>query len=206
MVSEPLLWPFLSSLIFLSVTPFSFNIASAIITTVAAFHRWTFDVIQPSSLGSGPAAAVVKKFHTARTTAARITITNIAPIAVLKLPQRLSRADLQNRERFNVIGDRTRPYAPLKVSERLITHSMRLHTPPGPSTRRHAPPRACTRLFSLADVSPSDVICHVICWHHLPRHLLTSSADVICHASADVIVWPDRWLWPLTFSVQVLLT
>ena len=116
MVSEPLLWPFLSSLVFLSVTPFSFNIASAITTTVAAFRRWTVDVIQSSSLGSGPAAAVVKEFHTAQTTAARITVTNIAPIAVLNLPQRSSRADLQNHGRFNVIGDRTRPHAPSRVA------------------------------------------------------------------------------------------
>ena len=143
MVSEPLLWPFLSSLVFISVTPFFFfNIASAIITTVAAFHRWTSDVIQPSSLGSGPATAVVKEFHTAQTTAARITVTNIAPIAVLKLPQRSSRADLQNRGRFNVIGDRTRPHAPLKVSERLIT---RHQDPPRASTRRHAPEFLCWR-------------------------------------------------------------
>ena len=165
MVSEPLLWPFLSSLVFISVTPFFFfNIASAIITTVAAFRRWTSDVIQPSSLGSGPATAVVKEFHTAQTTAARITVTNIAPIAVLKLPQRSSRADLQNRGRLNVIGDRTHPHALLKVSERLITRS----------TRHHAS-------VSPADVSPSDVIWHVICWHHLltssVTHLLTSSFD-----------------------------
>ena len=139
MVSEPLLWHFLSSLVFISVTPFFFfNIASAITTTAAAFHRWTADIIQPLSLGSGPAAAVVKEFHTAQTTAARITVTNIAPIPVLNLPQRSSRADLQNRGRFNVIGDSTRPHAPPKVSERLITRS----------TRRQDPPRAVTRLYA----------------------------------------------------------
>ena len=138
MVSEPLLWPFLSSLVFISVTPFLFNIASAITTTAANFRRSTSNVIQPSSLGSGPAAAVVKEFHTAQTTSAHITVTNITPIAVLKLPQRSSCADLQNRERFNVIGDRTCPHAPLKVSERLITRSTRRHSPPGPSTRLHA--------------------------------------------------------------------
>ena len=161
MVSEPLLWPFLSSLVFISVTPFFFNIASAITTTVAAFRRWTADVIQPSSLGSGPAAAVVKEFHTAQTTAARITVTNIAPIAVLNLPQRSSRADLQNRGRFNIIGDRTRPHAPLKVSKRLIT-------------RRQDPPHAVTRLHApgvpLLTLALGDVICHVIAM---------SSADVI---------------------------
>ena len=118
-------------------------------------------------MGSGLAAAVVKKFHTAQTTAARITATNIAPIAVLKLPQRSSRADLQNRERFNVIGDRTRPHAPLKVSERLITRSTRRHDPPRAVTRRHAPARARVPLLTSA---LGDVIYHVIA---------TSSADII---------------------------
>ena len=144
-VSEPLLWPFLSSLVFLSVTPFSFNIVFAITTTVAAFRRWTADVIHPSSLGFGPATVVVKEFHTAQTTAARITVTNIAPIAVLNLPQRSSRADLQNRGRFNVIGDRMRRHAPLKFSERLITRSTCRQDPPRAVTRLHAPGFLCWR-------------------------------------------------------------
>ena len=159
MVSESLLWHFLSSLVFISVTPFFFNIASAITTTAVAFRRSTSNFIQPSSLGSGPAAAVVKEFHTAQTTAARITATNIAQIAVLKLPQRSSRANLQNRERFNIIGDCTRPHAPLKVSVRLITRS----------TRRHAPARACFLLLTSALVTSSatssaDVIVWPDCW------------------------------------------
>ena len=145
MVSEPLLWPFLSSLVFISVTPFFFNIASVITTTAAAFRHRTSDVIQPSSLGSGPAAVVVKEFHITQTTAARITATNIAPITVLKLPQRSSRVDLQNCERFNVIGDRTRPHAPLKVSVRLITRSTRRQDPPRTATRLHAPVFSCWR-------------------------------------------------------------
>ena len=146
---------------------FFFNIASAITTTAAAFHRWTSDVIQPSSLGSRPAAAVVKEFHTAQTTAARITATNIASITVLKLPQRSSCADLQNRESLNTVEDRMHPHAPLKVSVRLITRSMRRHVPPGSAMRSHAPSHTCTCQFSPTDVSPR--------WHHLPRHLMTSS-------------------------------
>ena len=150
MVLEPLLWPFLSSPVFISVTLFFFfNIASAITTTAAAFRRWTSDVIQPSSLGSEPAAAVVKEFHTAQTTATRITATNIAPITVLKLPQRSSCADLQNRESLNAVGDSTRPHASLKVSVRLITRSTRRHAPPSSSTRRHSSPCASTRLHAL---------------------------------------------------------
>ena len=120
---------------------FFFNIASAITTTAVAFHRWTSDVIQPSSLGSGPAAAVVKEFHTAQTTAARITATNIASITVLKPPQRSSCADLQNRESLNAIGDRTRPHAPLKVC--MDDHAF--HGPSRASRLLHAPGFSCWR-------------------------------------------------------------
>ena len=147
MVSEPLLWPFLNSLVFISVTLFFFNITSTIITTAATFRRWTSDVIHPSSLGSGLAAAVVKEFHSAQTTAARITATNIAPITVLKLPQRSSCVDLQNCESLNVV-DRTRPHALLKVSVRLITRSTRCHTSSGSSTHLHAPSGSSTRLHA----------------------------------------------------------
>ena len=185
MVSEPLLWPFLSSLVFISVTPF-FNIASAITTTATAFRRWTSDVTQPSSLGSEPTAAVIKEFHTAQTTIVCITATNIAPITVLKVPQRLSCIDLQNRESLNAVGDYTCPHAPLKVSVRLITSRLFRSRAP---TRCHAPPCAPTRL-------------------------LTSSTSALACAVVDVILWlwvfdrwllgwlltlTGRWLWPLTF-------
>ena len=148
MVSEPLLWPFLSSLVFISVTPFFFNIASAITTTAAAFCCWTSDIIQPSSLGFGPATVIVKEFHTTQTTVARITATNIAPITVWKLPQRSSCTDLQNCESLNAVGDRMRPHAPLRVSVRLITRSTHRHAPLGSSMRLHVLSRAATRLHA----------------------------------------------------------
>ena len=185
MVSKPLLWLFLSSLVFISVTPFFFNIASAITTTAATFRRWTSDVIQPSSLSFGLAAAVVREFHTAQTTAPRITVTNIAPITVLKVPQRSSYADLQNRESLNAVKDRTHPHTPLKVlygRSRTPRASRLRHAPSRSAMHFHAPARAS---FLLLTSAPGDVICHVIYWCHLPSHLLTSS---------------------LTFSVQVLLT
>ena len=121
MVSEPLLWPFLSSLVFISVTSFLLLNVSAITTVAAASCCWTSDVIQPSSLGSGPAAAVVKEFHTAQTIALCITAVNIAPISFLKVPLRSSSADLHIRGTFAAIGDRTRPHAPLKDSATMIT-------------------------------------------------------------------------------------
>ena len=122
-----------------------FNIASAITTTAAAFRCWTSDVIQSSSLGSGPAVAVVKEFHTAQTTAAHITATNIAPITVLKLPQRSSRVDLQNRERFNVIGDHTRPSKFLYSWSCAPRAARTLNASSRAATRCHAPAFSCWR-------------------------------------------------------------
>ena len=178
MVSKPLLWPFLSSLVFISVTHFFFHITSAITTTTAAFRRWTSDVIQPSSLGSGLAAAVVKEFHTAQTTAARITTTNIAPITILKLPQRSSCANLQNRESLNAVGDRTRRSKFLYGWSRA----------PRASRLLHAPPRA---RFLLLTSALGDIICHDICWRHCwPDRWLTLTLIV------DFSTW-------LTFLVQV---
>eukprot|EP00261_Vitis_vinifera_P037745 XP_019078988.1 PREDICTED: uncharacterized protein LOC109123509 [Vitis vinifera] len=78
----------------------------------------------PSSLGFGPAAAVIKEFHTAQTTALCITAANIAPISFLNVPLRSSSVDLHIRGTLAAIGDRTRPHAPLKDSTTLIT---RLH-------------------------------------------------------------------------------
>ena len=144
MVSEPLLWYFLSSLVFISVTSF-FNNASAITTAVAASRRWTTDVIQPSSLGSRPAAAVVKEFHTAQNTALCITTVNIAPITFLKVPQRSSCADLHICGNLDAIGDCTRH------SKLLFRWSCATRAPTRrsffsrASTRRHAPPRVVTR-------------------------------------------------------------
>ena len=123
MVSKPLLWHFLNNLVFISVTFFLSLNSSAITTAAAASCRWTSDVIQPSSLGSGPAAAVVKEFHTAQTTALCITAANIASISFLKVPLRSSSADLHIRGTLAAIGDRTRPHTPLKDYVTLITRS-----------------------------------------------------------------------------------
>ena len=156
MVSEPLLWPFLSSLVFISVTSFLLLNASAITTAATASCRWTSDVIQPSSLGSEPAAAVVKEFHTTQTTALCITAANIAPISFLKVPLRSSSVDLHIRGILAAIGDRTHPHAPLKDSAMLITRHSRLHVLPRALTHRGL---VCWR-HHLCHVSPSCVSIH----------------------------------------------
>ena len=189
MVSRPLLWPFLSSLVFISVTFFLSLNASAITTATAASCRWTPDVIQPSSLGSGPAAAVIKEFHTAQTTALCITVANIAPISFLKVPLRSSSADLHICGTLAAIRDHTRPHAPLKDSATLIT-------------RLHALPRV--------GAWSADIIIFAT------SALASSASTDLLTSSSFVDRWPivDRWLFlPLAvdfsswlFSVQVLLT
>ena len=71
---------------------------------------------------------------------------NIVPIMILKLPQRSSCADLQNRESLNAVGDRTPP----RATQSFCTVD---HAPPGSATRLHVPLRTCKRKFSPADVS-----------------------------------------------------
>ena len=160
---------------------FFFNIASAITTTATAFRRWTSDVTQRSSLGSGPAAVVIKEFHTAQTTAICITATNIAPITVLKVPQRSSCADLKTRESLDAVGDRMCPHA-------LSFQITRLHAPSRAPTHPHALSRACW--------------CHPR--QHLPTPLLMSPTCVSCWRHPLTLgIWPltltEHWLWPLTF-------
>ena len=202
MVSEPLLWLFLSSLVFISVTSFLLLNASAITTAAAASCRWTSDVIQPSSLGSGPVAAVVKELHTAQTTALCITVANIAPISFLKVPLRSSSADLHISGILVAIGDHTRPHTPLKDSATLITRHSRLHALTRALTRRGL----VGWRHHLCHVSPNCVSIH---W----------STDVISTSSCGFIRWSLTIRWPLTidqlltvdflgltFSIQVLLT
>ena len=72
-------------------------------------------------------------------------------------------------------------HAPPRATRILGVTGMRLHAPPIKPTRRHAPTRSTTRRHvpararvPLLTSALSDVIHHVICWHHPPRHLLTS--------------------------------
>ena len=133
-------------------------------------------------MGSGLAATIVKEFHTAQTTAICNIATNVAPITVLKVPQRLSSVDLQNCESLDAVGDNTRPHTPLKVSVRLIRRPSRLHAPSLQIMRRHA-------LADIIHISP----CLRRCW----RHLLASTANVILWLWIfdRWLLKVDRWLW-----------
>ena len=218
MVSEPLLWPFLSSLVFISVTSF-FNNASAITIAAAASHRWTSDVIQPSSLGSEPAAAVVKEFHTTLFASPLQILLRLhfwryywdrpAPIYTLVEASPQSETARASTRRSKLMFCRSRTTCAPTYRSFFSRATTRRHSPSCTVTRLHAPLRASTSLADvIADVSPNSPLADVTCL----RQPLTSSSNSGF----------DRWLfrltvdfdWPLTidffkeltFSVQVLLT
>ena len=184
MVSESLLWPFLSSLVFISVTPFFFNIASAITTIIAAFHHWTSDVIQPHPWVPDLQPPSLRSFTLHR------------PLSLASPLQTLPRLRFwsYHRDPFTSIYKTMKAStpsetacAPTRCSKFLYGWSRApcavtcLHAPPRASELRHAPPRAATRMHALV----------FSCWRlHLPRHLLMSSLTrpLTC-------VDFDRWLF-----------
>ena len=171
MVSEPLLWPFLSSLVFISVTPFSTSLLPsqqpphpfAVEHPTSSSRRpWVSD-LQPSSLRS---------------------FTLHKPLPFASPLQTLLRLQFwrYHKDRFapiyklvktTTLLETTR--APTRRSKFLYDWSCaskcRLFRSRA-STSRHAPSRA-TR----------------VCWHHPHQPLLASAADVI------LWLWVfDRWL------------
>ena len=187
MVSESLLWPFLSSLVFISVTPFFFNIASAITTIVSAFHRWTSDVIQPHPWVPDQQPPSLRSFTLHR------------PLSLASPLQTLPRLRFwsYHRDPFTSIYKTMKASTP---SETACTPTRRskflygwsrapcavtcLHAPPRTSELRHAPPRAVTRRHAHARAS----------FLLLTSSSATASVDVIIDQTVDL-----RWLWPLTF-------
>ncbi|RVW11705.1 Retrovirus-related Pol polyprotein from transposon TNT 1-94 [Vitis vinifera] len=119
-----------------------------------------------SSLGSGPAAAIVEEFHIAQTTAPCITAANIASISFLKVPLRSSSADLHIRGTLAAIGDRTRPHAQLKDYATLI---MRLHALSRAGCRSVDVIISAT--LALAALASTDLLTSS------PRHPVASSVD-----------------------------
>ena len=172
-------------------------------------------------MGFGLAAAVVKEFHTAQTTALCITAANIALIMFVKVPLRSSCADLHTRGSLDAIENCMRPHALFKGSVSLIMRPTRLPRTTthlgflsrtatsghAPLTRFHALSRASMRLNPLTDVianvihiSLRCVVANVTCL----TQPLTSSFDFggLTVDFDQTVDFSRR----LTFSVQVLLT
>ena len=182
MVSEPLLWPFLSNLVFISVIHFLFFSTSLPPSqqpsqpfaveppTSSSCRPWVPD-LQPPLLRSftlhrplplaSPLQTLLQlrfwSYHRDRLVLIYKTVKASTPSETARAPTRHSKF---------LYGWSCAPCAS-KLCHAPPSSATRLHVPSLAVKLRHASSRACTRQFSPANVSPR--------WHHLPRHLLTSS-------------------------------
>ena len=192
MVSEPLLWPFLSNLVFISVILFFFFSTSLLPSqqppqlfaveppTSSSCRPWvpdlqlpllrSFTLHRPLPLAS-PLQTLLRlwfwSYHRDRLAPIYKTMKASTPSETAHTPTR--------RSKF-LYGWSRAPRA-----------SKLCHAPSLAVTLRHAPARAN---FLLLMSALGDVICHVICW----RHRLLALTLTVDFSSG------------LTFSVQVLLT
>ena len=206
MVSDPLLWPFLSSLVFISVTPFSTSLLPsqqspqpfAVEPPTSSSRRpWVPD-LQPLLLRSFilhrslPFASLLQillrlqlwRYHKDHLALIYTLVKALMPLETTYAPTHCSKA------LFRWSCTPRAFHAPLHIW-------VFSHAPPRAITSGHAPSRALTRLNPLANII-ADVI-HVNprlhrCW----RHLLASVVDIIFWIWGLTVDF-DRWLWPLTF-------
>ena len=182
MISEPLLWHFLGSLVFIGITPFS----TSLLPSQQPPQPLVVEPPKFSSCrawGSRPPAAIVVVFHTAKTTTLCLTTTYIAPINFPQVPLISSYADLHTYGNLKAIRDFMHPHAPLKGSASQLTcptwHStsgLYLRVLPRVLSSDHVPARTLTRLLtSFYHVNPSCIIADVACISHWHHHLTSSS-------------------------------
>ena len=150
MVSEPSLWLFLGSPVFIGII-----LDSQLLPPLQL-------LLQPFAVKSLTRLSHHLWFRTcscrhskSRDHCQTVTVVILAPIVFLQVPLRSSSADLPYRGNLTIIGAPTHRHAPPKNSTQKLTPSTRCHAPPGSVThrhappgfvtRRHAPPRACTR-------------------------------------------------------------
>ena len=197
MVSEPLLWPFLSNLVFISVILF-FSFSTSLLPsqqppqlfaveppTSSSCRPWvpnlqlpllrSFTLHRPLPLAS-PLQTLLRlrfwSYHRDRLAPIYKTVKASTPSETARAPTR--------RSKFLYGWSR----APRAVT--------RLQAPPCAYTCRHALSRACMRQFLLLTSALGDVICHVICWHHL---LMSSLTRPLTYVDFD---------WGLTLTVDFL--
>ena len=139
MVSEPSLWLFLGSPVFIGIIldsqllpPLQLLLQPFVVKPLTRFsHRLWFRTYSRCHSESQDHCQTV-------------TAVILAPIVFLQVPLRSSFADLPCHGNLTIIGAATCPHVPPKDSAQELTRSTRRHAPLGSITRRHAPPRACT--------------------------------------------------------------
>ena len=182
MVSEPLLWPFLSSLVFISMTPFSTSLPPsqqppqplAVEPSTSSNHRpWDLDLQPPlrSFTFHRPLPFASPLQILLRLRLWRYHWDCLVPIYILvepSTPSKIARAV----QRF--CSTDHAPHAPHTPSTRHCTSGFSLMHPYTSQlrvTRLHAPYPSCWRHCWCHPRQPS-LHC---CWHHL----LASTADII---------------------------
>ena len=183
MVSEPLLWPFLSSLVFISATPFFFFFQHCF------RHHNHRHSLSPLNLRRHP--AVILGFRTYNRRCQGVShctdhcrshhrykhCSDYGFEATIEIVLHRSTKPWKPQRR-------QRPHAPPRIAQSFCTVDHALHVPPSSATRLHAPSRSATRRHAPA------------CANFLL--LMSALGDVICHVIVDQTVYL-RWLWPLTF-------
>ena len=199
MVSKPLLWPFLSSLVFIGVTPLSTSLPPSqqspqplvVEPSTSSSHCLRVPDLLPLSLRS---PTPHRSFHVS---SHREYCSDHISGGIIEIV--LNRSTLRWKPRSH-----QRPHAPSCAARSFCVSDSRATRVVLSSSWRHP-------WHHLLHVSPSCVsICHMMT--SAPRHL----GDVICWpltVDFDRLLtdhWPltstGHWLWPLTFAVQVLLT
>ena len=139
MVSEPSLWLFLGSPVFIGIIldsqllpPLQLLLQPFVVKPLTRFSHclWfrTYSRCHSESQDHCQTVAAVI----------------LAPIVFLQVPLRSSSADLPCHGNLTIIEATTCPHAPPKDSAQELTRSTHRHAPLGSITRRHAPSRACT--------------------------------------------------------------
>ena len=190
MVSGPLLWPFLSSLAFISVTPFFF---SSTLLPPSQQPSQPFAVEPPTSSSRRPWVPDLQP-----PSLRSFTLHRLLPLASLLQTLLRLRFWSYHRDRLAPIYKTVKASTPLEPTRAPMHRSKFLHgwsRAPHASRILHAPHAPVRARFLLLTSTLGDIICHVICWRHLPRYLLTSSLTLTVDFDQG-----------LTFSVQVLLT
>ena len=146
MVSEPSLWLFLSSPVFIGII-----LDSQLLPPLQLLLQ-PFDVEPLTRFSHRLWFRTCSRRHSESRDHCQTIVTMIlAPIVFLQVPLRSSSADLPYRGNLTIIGAPTHRHAPPKNSTQKLTHS----------TRHHAPARA---RCSPADVNPRwRHHCHIIC-------------------------------------------
>ena len=140
MVSEPSLWLFLSSPVFIGII-----LDSQLLLPLQLLLQ-PFDVEPLTRFSHRLWFRTCSRRHSESRDHCQTIVTMIlAPIVFLQVALRSSSADLPSRGNLTIIRAATHPHTPLKDSAQKLMHYTRRHTPPGFITCLQDPSRSVMR-------------------------------------------------------------